>query len=293
MITTKLTGNFGNHLAQHVSTRCIAETIGVSWGFDPKPTYDYYQGKEQLYFLDINYGSFPSNIKDTYKENTIIYNDKGDDVNISVFDANVYDISDNTELTGGCWQSEDYFKDFKEELYKWISYKKEYESVYKDRIKNIDIDNTCIINIRGGEYRYHSKLIIRKKYFDDSIKEMLLINPLMKFLVVTDDIEYSRILFSEYPIIEQDIGYNYYIINKAKWLILSNSSFPIFAAYLNKDVNKIIAPMYWARHNVSDGYWALGDQYYKGWYYMSREGILEDYDNVKNKALEWRNLNGY
>jgi hypothetical protein len=63
---------------------------------------------------------------------------------------------------------------------------------------------------------------------------------------------------------------------------------------LNEKSNKIIAPKYWARHNVSNGYWAVGRSYTKGFYYMDRYGNLLDYDTCKQQAEDFykeHNLN--
>ena len=36
----------------------------------------------------------------------------------------------------------------------------------------------------------------------------------------------------------------------------------------------IIAPKYWARHNVSNGYWCTGQNIYTDWHYQDRSGKL-------------------
>ena len=109
MITSFLTGNFGNNLFGIVSSKCIAKELNFEWGVDPRPQYDYHNGMVQTEFLDIDYGKFPENISHEYTERCIRYNHDGDNTDIRTFDPGVYNIKDNTRLLGGVWQSPKYF----------------------------------------------------------------------------------------------------------------------------------------------------------------------------------------
>lgn len=295
MITAFLTGNFGNNLAGIISSKCIAKDLGYEWGVDPSPKYDYHNGAIQTDFLDIDYGHFPHNIKNDYEEKIVRYNHLGDSVDIRVFDDNVYNISDNTRLLGGVWQSPDYYWKHLSDIKYWLTYKKDFEKLAIETLEknNIILDeNTCVINFRGGEYSNYSSLILHPNYYQNAIKEMKKLNPNMNFLIVSDDPTTASRFIPGHRIVHFSIGIDYYIINKSKYLILSNSSFPIFSALTNENLIKLIAPKYWARHNVSNGYWAIGDQYYPGWSYMNREGFLETYEEVKKQAEQWRKENG-
>ncbi len=62
---------------------------------------------------------------------------------------------------------------------------------------------------------------------------------------------------------------------------------------MNDNAKVIIAPKYWARHNVSDGYWSTGDAYTRPFLYMDRDGKVSDYYKCKIEAIEYyksRNL---
>ena len=284
-----LSGNLGNHMFNYAIARTVAERNCYKWGFDPVPKYDYHNGKEQMDFMEIDYGDLPKDITNTYNEIRTIHN--GD--NIQVYDPKVFSVPDNTDLVGGCWQSEQYYN--KSDLKKWFKIKEssviQYEKTLSDVGLTLD-DNMCIINFRGGEYCGFPELIIQPQYYINAMNYMSQINPNIKFVIITDDVNTASRFIPDVPVIHFGIGMDYYVINKAKNLILANSSFSIMPTLLNDNLKCILAPKYWARHNVSDGYWAIGDQYYKGWKYMDRSGVVETYEQVKEQAEGWRFGNG-
>ena len=286
MITTKLTGNLGNHIAYYVSVRAIAEKLGYSWGFDPIPSYDYYNGAQQMSFMNIDYGEFPNNIQNTYKELELRYNDHGDNVDVRPFDENVFNIVDDSELFG-VFQAPEYFYDRISDVKKWLSIKDEVINEAKSLI-TLD-DNTCLINFRGGEYKHHPGLIIRAEYYHRCIERMREINPEMKFIVITDDVECATQYLPGFPIHHFSIAIDYTLLNQTKYAILSNSSFPIFAMLTNENIKKVIAPYCWARWNGSEGYWATAQNIYPGWSYLDRDGVVKDYEQCKAEALNWLN----
>ena len=53
-------------------------------------------------------------------------------------------------------------------------------------------------------------------------------NPGLIYKIVTDDYKYAQKLFPDIEIIRGDISSDFKILKKAKYLIISNSSFPIF-----------------------------------------------------------------
>jgi hypothetical protein len=100
------------------------------------------------------------------------------------------------------------------------------------------------------------------------------INPQMQFMIITDDIQAAQRVLPDIPAYHFDIAKDYVSIKNARYLILSNSSFAFFPAFTSDTVKYIIAPKYWARHNVSDGYWATGQNIYTGWNYQDINGKL-------------------
>jgi len=296
MITTNLTGNLGNHMWQYAVCRTIAEKLGYEWGVNPTTSHDYFGGKSQMTFMNVDFGKEVQGITKEYHEpwKTIHHVDA---VNITMLNPSLYEIEDNTIMLGdngakgGIYQSEDYIIHRKDDIRKWFEIKTDhairYDQILADHNVVLD-DDTCVINFRGGEYRNIPNVLLRREYWRDAINHMRTINPNMKFVLITDDVNTAN-SFMPYPIqsLHIDVGFDYYAVNQAKWNIISNSTFGWWAAWLNDDTQMVIAPKYWARHNVSDGYWATGDSYTRGFTYMDREGKLFEFNECKHEAIKF------
>ena len=289
MITTKLTGNLGNHISYYVSTRAIAEKLGYDWGFNPTPSHDYFNGARQMDFMEIDYGKFPENISNSFREKEVRFNHMGDNVDVRPADWNVFNIQDDTEMFG-VFQSPVYFYDRLNDIKNWLKIKSEVLSETNDIASHNNIvldDNTCLINFRGGEYRNYGNLIIRPEYYYKAIQCMLEANPNMKFVIITDDVQCANQFLPGIPAYHFSIAVDYTLINHSKYLILCNSSFPIFSTLTNNNLKKVIAPAYWARWNISTGYWTTSQNIYPGWEYLDRNGVLKNYEESQKDCQNW------
>jgi hypothetical protein len=281
---------------QYAVCRTIAELKGYNWGINSSPTHDYFNGKNQMDFMNIYFGENIKGITKEFHEKWILINHV-DQVNITMFDRRLYDIEDDTVMLGdngaygGLFQSEDYIINRQSDVFEWFNIKKEYSEKYDTILSEYNIkldDDLCVINFRGGEYNGLHNVLLRREYWKDSINHMLVVNPNMKFLVITDDISLSKSFMPfDIPTMHVDVGFDFYVVNQSKWLIISNSSFGWWAAWLNNKSKLTIAPKYWARHNVSNGYWATGDVYSRFFKYMDREGNLIEYDESRTQAEEF------
>jgi hypothetical protein len=254
--------------------------------------------------MDVDFGKPAQGEFTNFYEKWIHYPHSGEIINVTMLDNRIYSISDNTRLIGdggahgGIYQCEDYFIDIKDEVIEWFKIKHEKSLEYNNKLNEFNItldENLCVINFRGGEYRGIHSTLLRKEYWRDSINHMLSINQNMKFIVITDDPEFAKLYMPfDIPTYHLDIGFDFYVVNQSKWVILSNSTFGWWAAWLNTNTNKILAPKYWAKHNISDGYWCVGESYTRGFTYIDREGNLSDYESCKIEAKEYyKNKNLY
>jgi len=256
MISVSMYGRFGNHLWQYAVCRTVAEKRGFSFHIPRN-----FENHLNCYLGE------PIEIIDKY------YPNKNNHDHIQKFDSKVFEIEDGTKLDG-YFQSEKYILDNRSNILNWFKINDN-----NNLLNHLSIDeNTCVINFRGGDYSSIKDVFLDKKYYYDSIDFMLKINSNMKFMVITDDINLSKFYFPDYNVHHFSIIDDFTIISKSKYLIISNSTFSWWAAWLNNSSSFIIAPKYWMRHNVSNGYWSPSDSLTKKFNYLDRDGKIQSYE---------------
>lgn len=265
----------GNQLFFYVATRAIAMDRGLSFGtVTPEFFANNMHSDCGMYFMDIDPGTVVSGEgMPTYEEREVRYytgNSNHDLTNgayIAGPDPGLWDVQDGTLISGNL-QDESYFIKHKEELKEWLKVKPEYDCMeYSD-------PDLCILHIRCSDYMNNPELYLRKKYWVKGMKRMKEHNPDMRFMIITNDVTAAGRLLPGIPAYNFDLAKDYSIIKNARNLLLSNSSFTLFPVFTSEFEQYIIAPKYWARHNVSNGYWASEQNIYSGFNYMDRKGRL-------------------
>lgn len=266
----------GNQLFCYVTTRCIALKNGYEFSILGREQLgNNIHSQKGLYFMKLDLGvpSQKGDYSEQYweKEDRLFLPNSKHDLThgayITGVDEAILNIKDNV-LIGGNLQAEDYFKEYKDEIKKWLKVEPEYDSYKYSR------DNLCIINMRGGEYESSPELYLTGKYWANAIAHMKKMRQDMEFLIVTDDVRAANKMLPGIPAIHGSLHEDYVYIKNAGYLILSNSSFAFFPVFTSETVKMAIAPKYWARHNVSDGYWASEQNIYEEFHYMDRKGKL-------------------
>lgn len=292
MLVTELYNGqgFGNQLWSYVFTRVLALDKNVEFGIQSPERF------KGTGFLDLDMGQkviggsgpeggppteLPSGIEHYYSERVITHPKL--DVDIRTLDPGFQEIIDNTKIEG-VFQAEDYILHRKEDIRSWLKYEPEQLDI------DFTDDNMCVINFRGGEYRGNPKIFLRRKYWVDAVAHIRLVNPIAKFVVITDDPSAARKFFPKFPIRHYGIHGDYQAINSAAYLILSNSSFAFFPAWLNSRVKVCLAPKYWWAHNESDGYWCCSYNIVKDWTYIDRDGSTNNFDECIEELAKFQEL---
>jgi hypothetical protein len=273
MITTELHDGqgLGNQLWVYAACRSIAEKLRLPYRIlNP----DKFKGNP---FLDIDFGPQDMPRTDTEKTKSAIsafherlFYDKELDYLSSDFDSAVLNLKPLTKIDG-LFQSEDYF-------FGDLTLSKKYVNVKSAYLKKQLVpDGSCVINLRGGEYKRHKNLILPKSYWHNAMRNMRNLFGIDKFIIVTDDKRYAGALFPELPVLQGGIAECYVALYQAKYLILSNSTFSYFPVKTGIDKSFVIAPVHWARFGNKYSRWASPANLYQSWMWQDINGLLHSY----------------
>lgn len=282
----------GNQLFCYVTARAIAKENGYEFGTAGQERFAVNIHSDRgMYFMDVDLGH---RITQEEKQNFAIYQDtetrlyignsKHDMEHgcyIAGRDDDIHHVKDNTLIYGNM-QDESYFLPYLSDVREWLKVKPEYDSYEYSR------ENLCIINMRGGEYTGSPELFIDKKYWIHGMAEMKKLRQDMEFMIITDDVVSARKMLPGIPAFHFDIGKDYVTLKNAHYLLLSNSSFACLPAHTSETLKYAIAPKYWARHNVSDGYWASEQNIYSLFHYMDRKGRLFTAEECRKELEEYK-----
>jgi len=200
-----------------------------------------------------------------------------------------YDFSDyskievirSTRLEGN-FESEKYLEDARDILKCELQVKKQ----------TVLPANLCIVNVRGGDYIGNKETLLPPTYYLNAIKVMRKSYSGVLFGIVTDDANYARHILPGIPILSGNIvnygkltggdkgkvELDFSLLQGAHKLIISNSSFSWWGAWTNLNSPHVIAPRYWDAHKSHLGLWAPQDILTREWSWLSREGLLRDYE---------------
>lgn len=162
------------------------------------------------------------------------------------FQQSVISSVNQESILYGFWQNTQYFKDYISDLRRMFrpSYavNEEVERTIEEIKKNLSVG----VHIRRGDF-LNLGWSKGEDYYVNAIKLILSKLPAPRFYIVSDDPEWCRKTFNSMPDIvvlelsskHKDID-EFFILSNCKHLIISESTFGWWAAYLNNEDNKLI-----------------------------------------------------
>ena len=156
----------------------------------------------------------------------------------------------------GVWQAVDYYTDAKDDLRAIFAHPTPNE-YNQQLIKNIQGCNSVGLHVRRGDYLYTSEFngICDLEYYKRAIAEILKDEQKHYFYIFSNDIAWckqeieSLISGHEIVYVTENTGKNscwdMFLMTYCKNLIIANSTFSWWGAFLNKNVKKVIVPNKW------------------------------------------------
>lgn len=217
-----------------------------------------------------------------YKENVLSnvnFTPKIDIKSFNIINEPEFNYNELPDLEGniylnGYFQSEKYFKEYSEEIKNLFEQPRFVHGLVAHNAWDnhgvyINVDsNTCSIHIRRGDYLnspdHHPTQ--NMNYYMKAIKQM---PKDTVFLIFSDDISWCKENFPDIPekfkFIEGNTDFiDLLMMSSCKHNIICNSTFSWWAAWLNKNPDKIvIAPQKW--FGPAYGHYNIDDLYCEGW----------------------------
>ena len=278
----------GNQLWNYAVTRVAAHRKGYGFSILGQ---EKFKGRD---FMSLDFGiklkggfspeggpphSLPQGILHYYRERKEVLRDTK--VDISRTDPGIFEMGESTKFDGNC-QSTKYLEGYRDKILSWIKIKDEYKQFVLDK-------NACVIHMRCGDFASIKDVFLPQSYYLKAMECIKTLNPEVKFFCVTDEKEKAESILPGVEVIgsvlqgKEDqnkashhrggpIGVDFSYLMNATYLIIPNSSFSWWAAYLNTKRKVVVAPKYWARYNTSDGFWSTSDIITPGFVYLDREG---------------------
>lgn len=153
----------------------------------------------------------------------------------------------------GDWQNQNYLLDNRDFLLAKIHFRCELNETHKYYDYLTDY-YAVYVHIRCGQDYINNDWTLSLNYYKASFNKYLeLMGSKVFFVCLTDNVRYLkdrfRDLIKNYSVIIDDLQpseiSSFYLLNNAKNLIISNSSFSWWAAYLNKTTISVIYPKPW------------------------------------------------
>lgn len=284
----------GNQLWAYAVTRLAAERQGFHFGF---AGVERFKGRS---FINLDFGvtveggksleggpplKLPKGITNYYSEVKVTDADTGLDV--SPIDAALWTLPPGTKIDGN-FQSYQYLIGNEPLVRSW------FDIDQGTMTSNKRESDTCLIHVRGGDFKALEFASLGANYYRFAINFLEKKFGVTRFRAITDDPSFARtVLPTEVEIsnvdferdqmqarhhIGSNVGQDFIELLQARYLIISNSSFAWWAAFLNTSCELVIAPKYWAAFNSSSKIWSTSEIITPGFVYIDASGTVSSAD---------------
>jgi len=260
MIGVKIQGRLGNQLFQIAFASVLAKKLGTGYFVSRKP----WRGVLALKYFDViglNQFSF---LLGFFKGHFLrilgilktvdISHDLSANEQASLFTNNTYFL--------GFFQSEQYYTGYESFVQQLYTIKEKYVKLFESSMAEFMRGKKNIaVHIRRGDYlnQEGEDISLSLAYYKKSLSQITDIEN-YNVIFVSDDIEWVKEQFKEFQsalFCSNHLMIDLQILMHAEILVLANSSFSWWGAYLNKKNARVYAPHYWLG-NRKKGTWPKG-----------------------------------
>jgi hypothetical protein len=174
--------------------------------------------------------------------------------------------SDNYEnncIYNGYFQSEEYFKNIREDILRIYRIKGKYEKLFENQYGDFFRDKTIVLHVRRMDYLSSGNeelggldISLPYEYYRKAL-DMVADLDSYQVIFIGDDLRWIRDNFQQkdnYFFLNNSPIIDFQLMMNADIIIISNSSFAWWAAYLNEKKKTVYAPKYWLGHRIKREY---------------------------------------
>jgi hypothetical protein len=254
MIVVRLVGRLGNQLFQHAFAMSEQKRLGVCAIIDDRLMGD--RVSQYFRFKGITRSRLLKRIVFRFNKFPTVYQDGGEDITC-FFDEKIRDSTDYYAY----FQSETYFARVKDEIRDRIRIRQPFQDAFREKYGPLYRNSKVLaIHCRFGDYiDYHreelggTNFVLPDSYYEHALDRIPDLDDYL-VIVVTDDIQAcnermprlkNKLVISDSEIMD------FQLLMNADKLIIANSTFSWWAAYLNPKDPEVFAPEYWLGFKVS------------------------------------------
>jgi hypothetical protein len=265
--TCSFNGRLGNNLFQIATTIALAKQAGVSFYF-PHTTWAGHRGHLPV---DLSMFAYPFEREDS-PELEEQYNE-------AAFEYVTIPLERASKIAG-FFQSWQYFESIREELLtKYFTP----SQVVQEKLNEYTVSpNALGISVRRGDYLMlqNNHCVLTADYYQEAINKYFQ-SGVDSIYVFSDDPTWCRQVFGpDVHYVQDTVGTQLFLMTEMKHLILSNSTFAWWGAYLNQNQGTIVAPTPWFGPANADK--DTSGLYYPSWQKLEHEIVRQPYSITPN-----------
>lgn len=165
-------------------------------------------------------------------------------------------LTDNTYYSG-FFQSILYFEEFKDVIKQRFRIRDKYQRLFEKKYATLTRSKLCVLHVRRGDYQSFGDVLnlggtdktLPVSYYETCFRQIHYLSE-YEVICVSDDVESCKQMFRAFPFVhflpeKTDLITDFQLLLHADIVIISNSTFSWWAAYLNGKQGKMVfAPKY-------------------------------------------------